>query len=191
MSYIPTLKQQYWDTVLPELTKILGYTNRFEVPALEKIVVNSRIKAIDDKNRIKEVEECIGLLTGQKPVITKANESISNFKLRQGMPVGVKVTLRGANMWEFLFKLVMIALPNTRDFRGISPASFDGRGNYTLGIPDSTIFPEITNEGQKIIGMDITIVTTAKTDHEARELLKLMGMPFRGGKKQEEKNNES
>ncbi len=190
MSYTPELKQQYLDVILPELMKNLGYTNRLEAPSIEKIVLNSGIKAVEDKSRVKEVEEDIRDISGQKPVITKASKSISNFKLREGVPVGVKVTLRGANMWEFLYRLITVALPNTRDFRGLSPNSFDGHGNYTFGVTDSAIFPEISSEGnKKTIGMDITIVTTAKTDNDARELLKLIGMPFRGGKKQQIETN--
>lgn len=186
MSHIPTLKRQYFDMILPELKKALGCTNPLEVPTIEKVVINSGVRAVEDKNRVKEVEEEIRKITGQQPVITKATKSISNFKLREGMPVGVKVTLRGVNMWEFLQRLISVALPNTRDFRGLSPNSFDGRGNYTFGIIDSTIFPEISTEGnQKSIGMDVTIVTTAETDEDARVLLKLIGMPFRGERKQQ------
>lgn len=186
MSHTPELKQQYINVILPELMKNLGYTNRLEVPTIEKIVINSGIKAVEDKSRLKEVEEDIRDISGQKPLVTKATKSISNFKLREGVPVGVKVTLRGANMWEFLYRLIAVALPNTRDFRGLSPNSFDGHGNYTFGVTDSAIFPEISSEGnKKTIGMDITIVTTAKTDNDARELLKLVGMPFRGAKKQQ------
>lgn len=186
MSHIPELKQQYLDVILPELMKNLGYTNRLQVPTIEKVVINSGFKAVEDKSRVKEVKDDIRDITGQEPIVTKATESISNFKLRQGMPVGVKVTLRGASMWEFLHRLIAVALPNTRDFRGLSPASFDGRGNYTFGVVDSAIFPEISSEGnKKTVGMDITIVTTAKSDDDGRELLKLIGMPFRGAKKQQ------
>lgn len=182
MSSTPILKQQYLEEVLPSLMKDFNFKNRLEVPTIEKMVINSGIKATEDtKTRVKEVVEIVTLITGQKPVVTEASKSISNFKLREGMPVGVKCTLRGTNMWEFLLRLVSIALPNTRDFRGLSPSSFDGRGNYTFGITDCTIFPEISSEGgQKIVGMDITIVTTAKNDDNARELLKRMGVPFRG-----------
>lgn len=190
MSHTPELKQQYLNVILPELMKNLGYTNRLEVPTIEKVVINSGIKAVEDKTRVKEVEEDIRDISGQKPLITKATKSISNFKLREGMPVGVKVTLRGASMWEFLYRLIAVALPTTRDFRGLSDASFDGHGNYTFGVTDSGIFPEISSEGnKKTIGMDITIVTTAKTDKDARELLKLIGMPFRGKKQQTEPSN--
>lgn len=190
MSHIPELKHQYLNVILPELMKNLGCANRLEAPTIEKVVINSGIKAVEDKNRVKEVKDDIRDITGQEPIVTKATKSISNFKLREGMPVGVKVTLRGANMWEFLHRLIAVALPNTRDFRGLSPASFDGRGNYTFGVVDSAIFPEISNEGnKKTVGMDITIVTTAKKDDDARELLKLIGMPFRGKKQQSESSN--
>lgn len=190
MNYTPALKQQYLDVILPELMKNHGYSNRHEVPYIEKIVINSGIDAALDKNRVKEVEEDITLITGQKPIIRKARKSISNFKLREGMPVGIKVTLRGANMWDFLGKFIKVALPNTRDFRGISPTSFDGNGNYTIGVSDSTIFPEINSEGnKKTMGMDVTIVTTAETDDEARNLLKLIGMPFRESRKAQSESN--
>lgn len=186
MNRTPELKQRYLEIILPELMKNLGYSNRFQIPTIEKVVINSGIKAIEDKSRVKEVKDDLRDITGQEPVITKARQSISNFKLRQGMPVGVKVTLRGANMWEFLHRLINVALPNTRDFRGLSPTSFDGEGNYTFGVTDSAIFPEVSSEGnKKTIGMDITIVTTAKTDNDGRELLKLIGVPFRGAKKQQ------
>lgn len=186
MSHTPELKQQYLKVILPELMKNLGFTNILQAPTIEKIVINSGFKAIEDKGRVKEVKDDIRDITGQEPIVTKATQSISNFKLREGMPVGVKVTLRGANMWEFLQRLIAVALPNTRDFRGLSPSSFDGRGNYTFGVIDSAIFPEISSEGnKKTVGMDITIVTTAKSDDDGRELLKLIGMPFRGAKKQQ------
>jgi len=179
MSHTPELKQQYLKVILPELMKNLGYTNILQAPTIEKIVINSGFKAVEDKGRVKEVKDDIRDITGQEPIVTKATQSISNFKLREGMPVGVKVTLRGANMWEFLQRLIAVALPNTRDFRGLSPASFDGRGNYTFGVSDQTIFPEIEMDKiKRTQGMDITIVTTAPTDDQARDLLKLMGFPF-------------
>jgi len=175
----PTLKQFYNDQVLPELMKNRGYKNRLEVPRIEKIVINSGFQTTIEKAQIEETVREIGLVTGQKAVITKARKSISNFKLREGMPIGVKVTLRGNRMYDFLVRLIAVALPGIRDFRGVND-KFDGNGNYTLGIADHTIFPEIHHDGSKrVIGMDICIVTTAKTDDEGRELLSLMGMPFR------------
>lgn len=184
MTYIPALKEEYQKTILPELMKILGYKNHLQAPRIQKIVINSGISAASEKGQPEEVAKQIALITGQVPKMTKARESISNFKLREGMLVGAKATLRGSIMWDFLQKLISIALPNTRDFRGTSPNSFDGRGNYTLGIPTISIFPEIRSEElKKDIGLDITIVTTARTDKEGMALLKLLGMPFRGGKK--------
>ncbi|PWU05790.1 MAG: 50S ribosomal protein L5 [Verrucomicrobia bacterium] len=181
---MPALKQQYLESVLPELMKTQGYKNALQVPTILKIVLNSGISAASEKDRVKEVSDQIGQISGQKPVIRKARKSISNFKLREGMPVGVKATLRGKNMWEFLYRLIAIALPNTRDFRGISTNAFDGRGNYTLGVPLITIFPEISSEGtKKDVGLDITIVTSAKNNEEGLALLKLIGMPFRITKK--------
>ena len=176
---MPALKKFYAEEVVPALQKSRGYKNPHQVPAIEKVVINSGINASLDKTALNDTVRDIGLITGQKPVITKARTSISNFKLREGMPVGVKVTLRGNQMYEFLYRLLAVALPSIRDFRGV-PTRFDGRGNYTLGIQDHTIFPEISIENVKrTVGMDLTIVTTAATDSEGAELLKLMGMPFR------------
>lgn len=173
------LKKHYLEIVIPELTKNRNYKNRHEVPKIEKIVVNSGLDSQLDKNAIEETVKEIGLITGQKPIVTKARKSVSNFKVREGMPLGVKVTLRGENMYHFLSRLINIALPGIRDFRGV-PTRFDGNGNYTLGITDHTIFPETTlDHNKRTIGMDISIVTTANTDDEGQELLKLMGMPFR------------
>jgi large subunit ribosomal protein L5 len=173
------LKEYYLSTVSPELTKLHGYGNKHLIPYLEKIVINSAIGADWEKNFIAEVERDIGAICCQKPVIVKAKKSISNFKLRKGMPNGIKATLRGNSMYEFFYKLVSIALPAVRDFRGVSN-KFDGRGNYTLGVVDHTIFPEVSiGKERKIIGMDITFVTSAKTDEEGRDLLRLFGVPFR------------
>lgn len=184
MTDIPALKEHYLKEVVPELMKTQGYKNLMQVPTVLKIVLNSGVSASSEKDHVKDVSEQIGLISGQKPVKKNARKSISNFKLREGMPVGVCVTLRGKNMWHFLLKLIAIALPNTRDFRGISPNSFDRRGNYTLGVPLITIFPEISSEGtKKEIGLDITIVTSANSDPEGLALLKLLGMPFRITKK--------
>lgn len=176
---IPVLKKFYAETVVPELIKSRGYKNKHEVPAIEKIVINTGIDAEADKNAIADIQKDITALAGQKPVMAKSRKAIANFKLRQGQIVGCHVTLRGPNMWEFLYRLLAVTLPAIRDFRGV-PTKLDGQGNYNLGITDHTIFPEITIEGaKKHIGVDLTIVTTAKTDDEGRELLRLMGMPFR------------
>lgn len=179
MSSTPTLKTLYADQVAPELVKSRGYKNKHEVPKIVKVVLNSGINAEADKNQIADIQRDLGLIAGQKPVLTKSKKAVSNFKLRQGQIVGCCVTLRGNSMWEFLYRLIAVALPTIRDFRGISP-KLDGHGNYNLGITDFTIFPEITVENvKKTMGLDITIVTTADTDDEGRELLRLLGMPFR------------
>jgi large subunit ribosomal protein L5 len=180
MAYQPTLKQLYREKIVPELTKARGYKNRHQVPALVKIVLNSAFKAEADKGHQAEVVKELTKLSGQKPVITKARKSISNFKVREGMPLGVMVTLRGNNMYEFLYRLTAIALPMIRDFRGVSN-KLDGHGNYSLGITDHTIFPETQVDGsqRQNIGLDITIVTSAESDEEGRELLRLLGIPFR------------
>ncbi len=175
------IQNRYETVVKPELVKSFNYSSIMEVPKIDKIVVNMGVgdavfnpKVLDDA--VAELE----LLTGQKPVITKAKNSIANFKLREGMPIGAKVTLRGAKMYYFLEKLISVALPRVRDFRGISANSFDGRGNYTVGIKEQIIFPEISlDKVKKVRGMDIVIVTTAHTDQEARELLRGLGMPFK------------
>lgn len=173
------LYQYYLDTVVPELKKSRGYTNIHEVPRIEKIVVNSGFSSATEKGQIDEIVREITSITGQKPVITKARKSISNFKLREGMPVGVVVTLRGRAMWEFLFRLIAIALPGIRDFRGVKD-KLDGNGNYSLGITDHSIFAEAHGDAAKhAIGMDICITTSAATDDEGRELLTLLGVPFR------------
>ena len=175
------LKEHYLKEVCPALKKQFGYTNDLQVPRLEKIVVNmgvgeatSNAKAIE--GGVKEIQT----VTGQKPVVNRARKSIASFKVRQGMPVGVSVTLRGQRMYDFLAKLVNIALPRIRDFRGVSPKSFDGRGNFALGVKEQLIFPEINYEQVDMIrGMDIVVVTTARTDQEGRALLEKLGMPFR------------
>lgn len=175
----PVLKKYYAEEVVPALKKSRGYINVHQVPAVEKVVINSGVSASLDKAAVTDTARDITLISGQKPIITKARKSISNFKLREGMPVGVKVTLRGNQMYEFLYRMLSVALPSIRDFRGM-PNRLDGRGNYNIGIADHTIFPEISIENVKrTIGMDITIVTTAETDEEGAELLKLLGMPFR------------
>lgn len=175
------LKQKYNEQVRQQLMQQFGYSSIMAVPRIEKIVVNEGVgSSKEDSKAIDKAAKELGLITLQKPIITKAKKSISNFKLRQGMPVGLKVTLRGERMWVFLEKLINIGLPRIRDFRGINPNAFDGRGNYNLGIKEQLIFPEITYDMvDKVRGMDITIVTSAKTDEEARALLQAMGLPFR------------
>ncbi len=176
---IPELKKIYTEEAIPSLMKSQGYGNVHEVPKVEKVVLNSSFGIELDKNGIVELRKDIASLAGQAPVVVKAKVSVSNFKLREGMPVGIKVTLRGNEMWEFLLRLIAIALPNIRDFRGV-PSKLDGRGNYTLGITDHSIFPEINVERQRVnTGLDISIVTSARTDEEGVALLKLLGMPFR------------
>ncbi|MBN2068753.1 MAG: 50S ribosomal protein L5 [Opitutales bacterium] len=174
----PVLKTFYQEQVLPELKKSQGYKNVHQVPCIEKIVINSGFDASIDRGGVEETTREISRIAGQQAVVTKARKSISNFKLREGMPVGVKVTLRGANMYDFLYRLLAVALPGIRDFRGIND-KLDGQGNYTLGISDHTIFAEASQEHKRTIGMDICIVTSANTDAEGLELLKLMGLPFR------------
>jgi len=173
------LKDFYTKTVVPELTKSQGYQNVHQVPKITKITLNSGFDSSTDKTTIQNILQDIERIAGQKPVITKARTSISNFKLREGMPLGVKVTLRGQIMWEFLYKLIAVVLPNIRDFRGIGKR-FDGNGNYTLGVKDHSIFPEINIENNKqTVGLDLTIVTTATTDEEGLALLTSVGLPFR------------
>ena len=176
---IPELKKIYAEEAVPALMKSQGYGNVHQVPKIEKVVLNSSFGVELDKNGIEELRKDMASLSGQAPVVIKARVSVSNFKLREGMPVGIKVTLRGTQMWEFLLRLIAIALPNIRDFRGV-PSKLDGRGNYTLGITDHSIFPEINVERQRVnTGLDISIVTSAQTDEESYEMLKLLGMPFR------------
>lgn len=174
------LKQKYNAEVIPALTTKFNYTSVMECPKIEKVVINMGIgEAIQNPKTLDEAVAELTQITGQKPVITKAKKSIANFKLREGMPIGCKVTLRGERMYEFLDKLFNIALPRVRDFRGVSKTAFDGRGNYTLGVKEQLIFPEINfDKVNKVRGMDIVVVTTAKTNEEGQELLALMGMPF-------------
>lgn len=176
---VPFLKQQYLEQIVPELIKIRGYKNKYEVPGLTKISLNTGIDAEADKNQIADIVRDLAAISGQKPVLAKSKKAISNFKLRQGQTVGAYVTLRGDAMWDFLYRLLAVALPTIRDFRGVH-SKFDGQGNYTLGVSDFTIFPEIVVENvKKSMGLDVNIVTSALTDDEGRELLKLLGMPFR------------
>jgi large subunit ribosomal protein L5 len=179
MSYVPSLKKLYVEHVVPELVKSRGYKNKHQVPKLTKISLNTGIDAEADKNQITDIARDMALIAGQKPILNKARKAIANFKLKPNQIVGCSATLRGPAMWEFLQRLLAVALPTIRDFRGV-PSKLDGQGNYNLGVTDHTIFPEITVENvKKHIGLDITIVTTAETDDEARELLRLLGMPFR------------
>ncbi|AMP20332.1 50S ribosomal protein L5 [endosymbiont 'TC1' of Trimyema compressum] len=174
------LKDTYKEEVVPALVEKFSYKNVNEAPKLNKIIVNMGVgEAVQNSKVLEGAVSDIIMITGQKPVITKAKKSIATFKLREGMPIGCKVTMRGARMYEFLDRLVNASLPRVRDFKGISNKGFDGRGNYTLGITEQLIFPEIDfDKIDKVRGMDITFVTTAKTDEEARELLKLLGAPF-------------
>lgn len=176
------MRTLYTKEVVPALMKHFNYTNIMQVPRLDKIVINMGLgEAIQNIKILDSALEEIAAITGQRPVITKAKRSIAQFKLRTGMPIGCMVTLRKERMYEFLNRLINVALPRVRDFRGLSPHAFDGRGNYSLGIKEQIIFPEIDYDKiDKIKGMNIVIVTTAKTDEEGRELLKLIGMPFRG-----------
>ncbi len=173
------LQDRYKKEVVPGLQKDRGYKNPMQIPRLVKVVVNMGINSQVDKDTFKVLVEELGRITGQRPVVTLSRLSIANFKLREGQPVGAKVTLRGARMYEFLERLIHAALPRIRDFRGVPPKGFDGRGSYSLGIKEQNIFPEIDPDHiKKVQGMDITVVTTAHTDDEARELLKRLGMPF-------------
>ncbi len=178
---VPRLKKLYHEVIIPEMMKKFGYKSVMQVPRLVKIVVNMGVgQATQDPKLLEMAMKELSKITGQQPVIRRARKSISNFKLRAGMAIGCKVTLRRERMYEFLDRLINAAIPRIRDFRGLSDKSFDGRGNYTLGIKEHIIFPEINvDEVERIFGMDITIVTTAKTDEEAYELLRLFGMPFR------------
>ena len=182
MANTPNLKKLYQDEVAPALMQKFGYKSTMQIPRLEKIVVNVGCSEARENAKVLDaVVSDLTTITGQKAVITKAKKSVANFKLREGMPIGAKVTLRGDKMWEFLDRLFNVALPRVRDFRGISANAFDGRGNYALGIKEQLIFPEIEYDKiDKIRGMDIVMCTTAQTDEEARELLKLVGAPFAG-----------
>ena len=178
--YVARLRKDYNERIVPAMTEKFGYKNRMEVPRLEKIVLNMGVgEATQDKKKVETAAQEMELIAGQKPVITKAKKSIAQFKLREGMPIGVKVTLRGDRMFEFVDRLVTIALPRVRDFRGLNPKSFDGRGNYAMGLKEQLVFPEINYDRiEKVRGMDIIVTTTAKTDDEARELLRLFNFPF-------------
>ena len=178
--YTPRMKKLYDETIVKGLTEKFGYTNRFAVPKIEKITLNMGVgEGSQDKKKVTTALADMELIAGQKPVITKAKKSIAGFKLREGMPIGVKVTLRGAQMYEFLDRLVTIAMPRIRDFRGLNPKSFDGRGNFAMGLKEQIIFPEISYDAIDVVrGMDVIVTTSANSDDEARELLKLFGFPF-------------
>ncbi len=177
---MPRLKDSYRKEVVPALIKELGYRNVMEVPRLEKIVVNVGVgEALQNAKALDHAVQDISTITGQRPIVTRAKKSIAGFKLREGMAIGVKTTLRGNRMYDFLDRLCNVALPRRRDFRGVSPDSFDGRGNYTLGLREQLVWPEIDYDSiDKVRGMEISIVTTAKTDEEGQHLLQLLGMPF-------------
>ncbi len=175
------MKQKYLEEVRPALVKRFAYNNYLQAPRIDKIVINMGLGEGKDNPKILDAAvNDLSIITGQRPIITRARRSVASFKVREGNPIGCKVTLRGIRMYDFLDKLFSVALPRVRDFRGISPHSFDGRGNFTIGVKEQLIFPEIEySQVERVLGMDITIVTTAETDEEARELLSMMGMPFR------------
>ena len=179
-NYTPRLKKLYDETIAKAMTEKFGYKNVMEVPQIDKIVLNMGVgEATQDKKKVEQAASEMELIAGQKPVVTKAKKSIAQFKLREGMPIGCKVTLRRERMYEFLDRFVTIALPRVRDFRGLNPKSFDGRGNYACGLKEQLIFPEISyDQVDQVRGMDVIVTTTAKTDDEARELLRLFGFPF-------------
>ncbi|MDQ3139544.1 MAG: 50S ribosomal protein L5 [Pseudomonadota bacterium] len=179
-AYQPRMKRDYEERIVKAMTEKFGYKNRMQVPRVEKIVINMGVgEATQDKKKVEIAASEMELIAGQKPVVTKAKKSIAQFKLREGMPIGAKVTLRRERMYEFLDRLVTVALPRVRDFRGLNPKSFDGRGNYAMGLKEQIIFPEISYDRiDKVRGMDVIITTTANTDDEARELLRLFNFPF-------------
>ncbi|TXB61943.1 50S ribosomal protein L5 [Phaeodactylibacter luteus] len=181
MSYTPRLKKKYREEIVPALMEQFQYSSIMEVPRLVKVAINQGVgAATQDKKLVDNAVQELSAIAGQRAVSTKARKSVSNFKLREGMPIGARVTLRDIRMFEFLDRLITVALPRVRDFRGVNDKSFDGRGNYSMGITEQIIFPEIElDKVNKITGMDVTIVTTAKTDAEALALLKLLGMPFK------------
>lgn len=178
---IPRLQQKYEQDILPTLREQLGRTNRLALPRLEKIVLNMGVgAAIQDKKHLEMAVDAMTQITGQKPIITKSRQAIAGFRLREEMPIGCKVTLRRARMYEFLDRLIALALPRVRDFRGVNPQAFDGRGNYSLGLTEQLVFPELNpDKFTRVQGMNITMVTTTDSDDEARELLRLFGLPFR------------
>jgi large subunit ribosomal protein L5 len=180
--YLPRLKVRYREEILPRIRQELGYANAMEVPRLQKVVINMGVgDALKDARMLEAATQDLAVITGQRPVVTKARKSIAGFKLREGMSIGAKVTLRGDRMWEFVDRLITVAIPRIRDFRGLSRRSFDGHGNYTLGLTEQLIFPEVDyDKVVKVRGMDITVATTARTDDEGRALLIALGFPFEG-----------
>jgi large subunit ribosomal protein L5 len=178
--YVPRLRKRYDEEIVKAMTEKFGYANRFQVPKVSKVTLNMGVgEGTQDKKKVQTAAEELELIAGQKPVITKAKRSIAQFKLREGMPIGCMVTLRRDRMYEFLDRLVTIAMPRIRDFRGLNPRSFDGRGNYAMGLKEQIVFPEISYDRiEKVRGLDVIVTTTAKTDEEARELLRLLGFPF-------------
>jgi large subunit ribosomal protein L5 len=180
--YVPRLKVRYRQEVLPRLRQELGFANSMQVPRLQKVVLNMGVgDALKDARMLEAATQDLAVITGQRPVVTKARKSIAGFKLREGMSIGAKVTLRGDRMWEFVDRLITVAIPRIRDFRGLSRRSFDGHGNYTLGLTEQLIFPEVDyDKVVKVRGMDITVTTTARTDDEGRALLIALGFPFEG-----------
>ncbi len=179
--YVPRLKKFYTEVVRPQLTREFGYKNPLEVPMIDKIVLNMGVgEAVNDTKKVTSAAADLALIAGQKPIITRARKAIATFKVRENMPIGVKVTLRKARMYEFLDRLVTVALPRVRDFRGLSPKSFDGRGNYALGIKEHIVFPEVDyDKTESVLGLDVIVCTTAKSDDEARALLRAFNFPFR------------
>lgn len=179
-AYEPRMKQRYREVVRPRMREAFNYTNEMQIPKLEKIVINMGVgEAVQDSKKLKSAIEALTAISGQKPVATKSKKSIAQFKIRDNMAIGCKVTLRRERMYEFLDRFITIALPRVRDFRGLNPKSFDGRGNYACGIKEQIVFPEINYDRiDKVRGMDVIVTTTAKTDEEARELLRLFGFPF-------------
>ncbi len=179
--YVPYLKKLYYSEVLPALMSKFGYKNPLQAPKPIKVVVNMGVgEGVSEPSQVEAAAEELAWITGQRPQVRRARKNIAGFKLRKGMPIGVRVTLRGNRMWDFLYKLMYIALPRVRDFKGVSPNSFDGRGNYNLGLSEQLVFPELDFDKIKAVrGMDIAIVTSARTDEEAYQLLKLLGMPFK------------
>ncbi|SFG10591.1 LSU ribosomal protein L5P [Novosphingobium sp. CF614] len=191
--YTPRMRSRYDEVIVKAMTEKFGYKNVMEVPGIEKITLNMGVgEASQDKKKVQTAAAEMEAIAGQKPVITKARKSIAQFKLREGMPIGCKVTLRRERMYEFLDRLITIAMPRIRDFRGLNPKSFDGRGNYAMGLKEQIIFPEISYDKiEKVRGMDIIITTTAKTDDEARELLRLFGFPFPAPEQQDAEQKEA
>ena len=187
-AYTPRMRKRYDDVIVKAMTEKFGYKNAMEVPKIEKITLNMGVgEATQDKKKVEAAAAEMELIAGQKPVVTRAKKSIAQFKLREGMPIGCKVTLRRERMYEFLDRLVTIAMPRIRDFRGLNPKSFDGRGNYAMGVKEQIVFPEISYDRiEKVRGLDIIVTTTAKTDDEARELLRLFGFPFPAEAEQKE-----